>query len=86
MFKSHSISIFLLVEVSKALNYNFLFDLALLVEDKTNVLPTDTARINCDQETMVTLRKGNLKAVGVEEYLSILDEYISTTHRQPLLL
>ena len=38
MFKSSTIDVNQLVKVSKALNHNFLFDIAIIVEGKTNSL------------------------------------------------
>lgn len=84
MFKSPDININRLIEVSKALNHNFLFDIAVMVEDGT--YETSSSKDNSSEESMLTLSNEHLKKANVEEYLSILDEYLVTEHKHPLIV
>lgn len=83
LFKSHYLGIKRLIEVTKALKHNFLFDIALMVEDEAFA---QEATFNLSSEDMVTLPSNQLNEVGIEEYSSILDEYLVTDHQQPLLV
>ena len=85
MFKSSTIDVNQLVKVSKALNHNFLFDIAIIVEGKTNSLD-NMKTIDTLSESMVTIPDERFKETNINDYLLILDEYLSTNHQQPLLI
>lgn len=83
LFKSQYLGIKRLIEVSKALDHNFLFDIALMVEEESY---EEETTFNLSPEDMLTLSSNQLNEVGIEEYSSILDEYLVTDHRQPLIV
>lgn len=84
MFKSSKIDISRMIAVSKALKHNFLFDIAVMVEDGTYALSSSEDKLS--EESMVTLSNEQLRVVNIDEYSSILDEYLVTEHKHPLIV
>lgn len=86
IFKRKSINAEQLVLISRALNHNFLLDLAMLVEDNVGLpagFPEDDAS---SKEDMVTLPDGKLLTVNDDDYQSIVEEFITTEHHRPLIV
>lgn len=85
MFKSSTTDVNQLVKVAKVLNHNFLFDIAIIVENKANSLDNKET-IDATRESMVTNPDKHFKETNINDYLLVLDEYLSTNHQQPLLV
>lgn len=84
MFKSSTMDISRMIAVSKALKHNFLFDVAVMVEDGTHAMYSSEDKLS--EEYMVTLSNEQLRVVNIDEYSSILDEYLVTEHKHPLIV
>lgn len=84
MFKSSTMDISRMIAVSKALKHNFLFDIAVMVEDGTYAISSSEDHVS--EESMVTLSDEQLRVVNIDEYLSILNEYLVTEHKHPLIV
>jgi hypothetical protein len=86
IFKRKSINAEQLVLISRALNHNFLLDLAMLVEENVS-LPAGTGEVNPGfSEDMVTLPEGELQTINDDAYQSVLEEYLTTEHHRPLIV
>lgn len=84
IFKSSAINIERLIEVSKTLKHNFLFDIAVMIEEGT--YKTSSLDENLSEESLITLSNEQLYEVDMEGYSTILDEYLVTDHKQPLIV
>lgn len=86
IFKRQSINAEQLVLISRALNHNFLLDLAKLVDENVS-LPVNYSEDDSNfNENMVTLPSQKLLTVNDETYVSIIEEYITTEHHRPLIV
>lgn len=86
IFKRQSINAEQLVLISRALNHNFLLDLAKLVDDNLSLSVTYSDEGTSFNEDMVTLPSSKLLTVNDETYNSILEEYLTTEHHRPLIV
>ena len=86
IFKRPSINADQLVLISKALNHNFLLDLAHMVDSTASLSHEKSENEEKVSERMALLPERGQKTVSVDDFAEIVKEFLLTNHKKPLLV